>query len=376
MIAFMPRLYGRELRSKIANLHWGLIILLAIAGIIGIAALYSVANGSFEPWSSRQLIRLIIGFIMMIAVAVIDIRIWLSAAYLIFIFALAALISVELFGGVHMGVARWLDLNIIRVQPSEPMRIALILTLARYYHHLPPEKVSQPLWLILPVLLILVPTVLIIRQPDLGTALLFALTGISVLFLAGLSWRYFMVGGLSLIPAIWLIWGNLRNYQKERVLTFLNPDRDPLGAGYHILQSKIAIGSGGLSGKGFMNGTQTHLNFLPEKHTDFIFTILAEEMGFFGCLFVLLFYISILIIGFNIARQARNHFSRLLASSICVALFLYLFVNVAMVIGILPVVGVPMPLISYGGTSMITILFSMGLLLNVHLHRNVELPKN
>jgi len=376
MSAFVPRLYGRELRSKIANLHWGLIILLAISGMIGIAALYSVANGSFEPWASRQLIRLIIGFVMMIAVAVIDIRIWLSAAYLIFIFALVGLIGVELFGGVHMGVSRWLDLNIIRVQPSEPMRIALILTLARYYHHLPPEKVSQPLWLALPVLLILVPTVLIIRQPDLGTALLFALTGISVLFLAGLSWRYFMVGGLSLIPAIWLIWGNLRTYQKERVLTFLNPDRDPLGAGYHILQSKIAIGSGGLSGKGFMNGTQTHLNFLPEKHTDFIFTILAEETGFFGCLLVLLFYISILIIGFNIARQARNHFSRLLASSICVALFLYLFVNVAMVIGILPVVGVPMPLISYGGTSMITILFSMGLLLNVHLHRNVELPKN
>ena len=363
-------------QAKFIGLNWWLVGLIVAIGAVGVTALYSVANGSFEPWAARQLYRFLLGFMLMIGIAMIDLRHWFALSYVIFVAGLAALFGVELFGDAQMGARRWLDLGFVNIQPSELMRLALILALARYYHNLPDERVSHPVWMALPILIILVPYVLILRQPDLGTAVLFALIGVSMLFLAGLNWRYFMVGALALLPLSWVVWTSMRSYQKERVLTFINPDRDPLGAGYHILQSKIAIGSGGIWGKGFMKGTQSNLNFLPEKHTDFIFTMLAEEIGLMGSLAVLSLYFAVLGIGFYIAFRTKSHFGRMVAIGVCMALFLYLFVNIAMVIGLLPVVGVPMPLISYGGTSLMTLLLSMGLLLNIHVHRNIELPRN
>lgn len=361
-------------RGRLATLNWVLVALIAAISLIGVMMLYSVADGSFRPWSIHHAVRLIVGLVFMVAVAVMDIKIWFRLAYFVYIAGLAALLSVEFSGEQVMGARRWLDLGLLTVQPSEPMRIALMLALARYYHNLPPENTSRPQWLALPVLMIIVPAYLILKQPDLGTSILFALIGVTVLFLAGLNWRYFLAGGLVMIPAGWVVWTMLFDYQKQRVLTFLDPDRDPLGAGYHILQSKIAIGSGGLTGKGFMQGTQSQLNFLPEKHTDFIFTMFAEEMGLYGALGLLLMYFLVLLIGYFIARQARSAFGRILAMSVCVSFFVYLFVNIAMVVGLLPVVGVPLPLMSYGGTSMMTVLFGMGLLLNVQVNRYAELP--
>lgn len=360
-------------KIKLSGMNWWLVGLVIAISTIGVTALYSVANGSFEPWATTQLYRLLGGLVIMLAIAMIDLRHWLSLAYVIFIGCLLALIGVELFGDVQMGAKRWLNFDFINVQPSEPMRVALILALARYYHQTPDERISHPVWLILPILMILVPYILILRQPDLGTAILFFILGVVMLFLAGVNWRYFLAGGIALIPLSWFVWATMLSYQKDRVLTFINPDRDPLGAGYHILQSKIAIGSGGVWGKGFMNGTQSHLNFLPEKHTDFIFTMLAEEIGLMGSLGVLMLYFAVLSIGFYIVATTKSQFGRMVAAGVCLALFLYLFVNVAMVIGLVPVVGVPMPLISYGGTSLLTLLFSIGLLLNVHINRNVEL---
>ncbi|MGC6472589.1 MAG: rod shape-determining protein RodA [Parvibaculales bacterium] len=362
-------------RDKLVSLNWLLVVLVAGLCLIGVMALYSVAEGQFAPWANRQLYRVIFGFIVMLGVAFIDVRHWLTFAYLLFILGLVSLLGVEFYGSVQMGARRWLDLGVIYVQPSEPMRIALILALARYYHNLPPERVSHPLWTLMPILMILVPGLLIMRQPDLGTAVLFAVTGVTLMFLVGLNWRYFFLGAVSMIPVAIIIWNKMLEYQKLRVMTFLNPERDPLGAGYHILQSKIAIGSGGVWGKGFMNGSQSQLDFLPEKHTDFIFTMIAEEMGLMGSLSILLLYAGVLALGLLISYEAKSKFCRLVAATLSFSLFVYLFVNVAMVIGLLPVVGVPLPFISYGGTSIVTLLISVGLLLNIHLHKNVELPQ-
>lgn len=362
-------------REKLFNLNWLLIALVAGLCCIGIMALYSVAEGQFSPWAKQQSYRILFGFVVMLAIAIIDVRHWLTFAYLLFIIGLVSLLGVEFFGSTQMGAKRWLDLGIINVQPSEPMRIALILALARYYHNLVPERVSHPLWTLLPILMILVPCLLIMRQPDLGTSVLFAAIGIAVMFLVGLNWRYFFLGAVSLIPIAIFAWSKMLDYQKLRVLTFLNPERDPLGAGYHILQSKIAIGSGGVFGKGFMNGSQSQLDFLPEKQTDFIFTMIAEEMGLTGSLAILLLYSGVLIIGLLISYEAKSMFCRLVAAALSFSLFIYLFVNIAMVVGFLPVVGVPLPFISYGGTSIVTLFISVGLLLNIQLNKNVELPQ-
>ena len=361
--------------TQLYALHWPLLLIVAMIGITGVVMLYSVADGHFDPWAIRHLIRMICSFILLIIVALLDIRVWLNLAYIFFVVCLCVLIGVEFIGVSHMGAKRWLDLGVIQIQPSEFMRIALILTLARYYHHLSDRYVSQFQHLIIPLMLLGIPTFFILNQPDLGTAILLTLTGIGMMFLAGVNWKYFMISGILLIPISIISWYNLHHYQKERILTFLDPERDPLGAGYHILQSKIAIGSGGMTGKGFMRGTQSHLNFLPEKHTDFIFTMFAEEIGLVGSLGLLTLYTLILLIGYKITIQARNHFSRLLGAGVCLTLFLYVFVNVSMVTGLLPIVGVPLPLFSYGGTSMVTFMFGVGLLLNVHLHRNVEFSR-
>jgi rod shape determining protein RodA len=275
-----------------------------------------------------------------------------------------------------MGAQRWIDLGVIQLQPSELMKVALMLALARYFHGLTIEDVGRPLRLVVPALFILLPALLVLKQPDLGTALMLLMCGAAMFFLAGVRlWKFGLVIALA-GGALPVIWGHMRDYQRNRIYTFLDPENDPLGSGYHILQSKIALGSGGLFGKGFLLGTQSHLNFLPEKQTDFIFTMLAEELGLVGGLALLGLYTLVFIYGFAIALRSRSHFGRLLGLGITINFFLYVFINTAMVMGLIPVVGVPLPLISYGGTAMLTVMFGFGLLMSVHVHRQVEIPRH
>lgn len=364
-----------SLISIFGNVNWTIFILVTILGLMGVMILYSAAGGQFTPWAEQHALRLGIGLILMIGIGAINIRFWYQTAYFAYASILFFLISIEIFGSSAMGARRWLDLEIFTLQPSEFMRIGLILALARYYHGIPQYKVSKPFHTLLPLLLIAIPCFLVLRQPDLGTMVLLAVCGISVMFLAGLNIRYFIAGLVALVVMVPTAWSFLHDYQKERWLTFLNPERDPLGAGYHIIQSKIGIGSGGLLGRGLTEGTQARLNFLPENHTDFIFTIIAEEMGFVGSLIVLSLYLFLLIAIFMLTRRVRGHFSRLLAGGLGVTLFAYVAVNLSMAMGLAPVVGVPLPFISYGGTSLITFLISMGLLLNIDKHSSVDIPR-
>ena len=350
---------GREARlgDKLGEISWGFVALISLIAFIGVAVLYSVAGGNLDPWASRQLVRFAAGFVILVAVALIDIRIWMSLAYPAYAMSVVLLVLVEFFGETGGGAERWLNVGPVQVQPSELMKISLILALARYFHGLTLDEVSRVFFLVPPLALIGMPVVLVLLQPNLGTATILGLCGASLLFLAGLSWKWIVpaVGGaLSAIPIAWQF---LHDYQKERVYTFLDPDRDPLGAGYNILQAKIALGSGGIFGKGFLNGTQSHLNFLPEKQTDFIFTMLAEEFGL-------------------VALNARSQFARLLAMGICLNFLFYILINVSMVMGLIPVVGIPLPLVSYGGTAMLTVMLGFGLLMSVHVHRNVEIARS
>lgn len=363
------------LPQKLRDLPLGLLLLIITIASIGFMMLYSAAQGSMEPWGARQLVRFVILFIGMLVVAMIDIRLWLRYAYTAYVLALVLLVLVELVGQTSMGATRWLKLAGVGIQPSEIMKICLILALARYFHGLHLQDVRRKLPLFPPILMVLIPVGLIIRQPDLGTALILLMTGGMVFFAAGVKWWKFalvIAGGVAALPVVWL---NLYDYQKQRILTFLNPDSDPLGAGYNILQSKIAIGSGGVSGKGLLQGTQSQLSFLPEKQTDFIFTMLAEEFGFIGGVVLLLLYGLVIGYGFMIAIQCHNHFGRLLAVGVVSLFFLHIFVNMAMVMGLIPIVGAPLPLLSYGGTIMATMLLGMGLLICVHLHRHIYLDR-
>jgi rod shape determining protein RodA len=365
----------RTLAEKLWRVPWPVILLVAAIGGVGIAALYSVAGGSFEPWAERHALRLALGIALLLALAVVPLRLWLSVAYPAYAAALALLILVPLVGSSQMGARRWLSFAGASFQPAEVMKIALVLALARYYQWLPPERVSRPNWVAVPLLLILVPAALVMKQPDLGTAVLLAATGLGLMLLAGVHLLYFASGGAAIAALLPLIWVNLYDYQRKRVLTFLDPDRDPLGAGYHILQSKIALGSGGLNGKGFMAGTQSQLNFLPEKHTDFIFTTFAEEMGFAGSATLLLLYAMLITALLITSLGVRNTFSRLLAAGAAVLFGLHVMINIAMVTGLVPVVGVPLPLVSYGGTSMTTLLIAIGLAMCAHVHRGEHLRR-
>ena len=361
--------------QKLLNIHWFLVFLICLTVAIGIAMLYSAANGSFQPWASRQLVRFGVGFSAMIALALIDVRIWLRFAYALYGLSLILLVLVEFMGFVGMGAQRWLDLGYFNLQPSELMKITLVLALARYFHGLTMEGVAGPTRLILPLIMVFVPTGLVLRQPDLGTALMLIMASGALFFVAGVRlWKFALVIVLGLI-ATPIGWQFLHDYQKRRILTFLNPEADPLGAGYHIIQSKIALGSGGVLGKGFMQGTQGHLNFLPEMQTDFIFTMLAEEFGMVGGFALLGLYMVILIYGVAISVRCRTQFGRLIGIGVTATFFLYVFINMAMVMGLVPVVGVPLPLISYGGTAMLTLLFGFGLLMGVWIHRDVQVGR-
>jgi rod shape determining protein RodA len=357
------------------DVYWPLVISVLALGLAGVMLLYSVAGGDFSPWAWRHAMRLAIGLVVMLMIASFDVRTIFSVSYYVYATVLLLLIGVELFGLQSMGAQRWLDLGVMRVQPSEFIRLGLILGLARFYQSIHQADVSRPINLVVPVAMIAVPCLLIFRQPDLGTSIMLALTGLSVVFLAGVNWRYFAAGALALGAAVPVVWQNLLGYQKERVLVFLDAKRDPLGAGYHIIQSKIGIGSGGLWGKGLVEGTQSQLNFLPEKHTDFIFTIFAEELGFMGSIALLLLFMLMLYFIFACAQQMKSQYARLVSASIGVSISYYVVVNLAMVMGMAPVVGVPLPLISYGGTSLLTIMVSIGVILSLERHALTEMSR-
>ena len=366
----------RGFRGKLFEINWAFVLLILLVGLIGVGMLYSVEGGAWNPYASRHALRLGVGLIAMVVIALFPPRFWMGIAYPAFLGALVLLIGVELIGTTAMGAQRWIDIGPIRMQPSEIMKIALVLALARYYHDLPEEKVSSLGGLIIPALMIAVPMGLIVKQPDLGTSLLLAATGVVIVFLAGLSWKVIIGAGvLGGIGGGFFFQYGLQDYQRRRIMTFLNPEEDPMGAGYHILQSKIALGSGGMTGKGYMEGTQAHLNFLPEKQTDFIFTMLGEEFGFIGGLVVLSLYALILANCIMIATSCRSVFLRLVVMGVATTFSLYVFINVGMVMGMLPVVGVPLPMISYGGTVMMTVLIGLGLILGAHVHRDTEPPK-
>ena len=363
------------LGQRILQINWGLVLVICALGLTGCAMLYSAAGGSMEPWAARQLMRFGAGLALLLAVALTDIRIWFRFAYPLYLAALAMLGAVEIMGSIGMGAQRWIDLGVIQVQPSELMKVTMVLALARYFHGVASEEIGRPMMLLLPVGIVLVPAGLVLKQPDLGTAAMLLMVGAAVFFAAGVRlWKFavLLVAGLASIP---IGWGFLHAYQRQRVLTFFNPESDPLGAGYHILQSKIALGSGGLTGRGFMQGTQSHLSFLPEKQTDFIFTMLGEEFGMMGALGLLLLYTLVFVYGFAIALRARNHFGRMLAIGLTINLFLYVFINMAMVMGLIPVVGVPLPLVSYGGTAMMAVMTALGLTISVYVHRDIRIAR-
>ncbi|UWQ49160.1 rod shape-determining protein RodA [Leisingera caerulea] len=361
---------------KILYLNWGLTLLLITVASVGFLMLYSVAGGSFSPWVEPQVKRFALGLAAMFVVAMIPIWFWRNVSVLAYLASLALLVAVELFGTVGMGAQRWIDIGFMRLQPSEVTKIALVMLLAAYYDWLPPEKTSRPLWVLLPVALILLPTALVLKQPDLGTSILLMAAGGGVMFLAGVHWAYFaavIAAGAGLVSAVFQSrgtdWQLLKDYQFRRIDTFLDPSQDPLGAGYHITQSKIALGSGGWSGRGFMQGTQSRLNFLPEKHTDFIFTTLAEEFGFIGGVTLLFIYMLIILFCIASAIATKDRFSSLVIMGIAITFFLFFAVNMSMVMGLAPVVGVPLPMVSYGGSAMLVLLGAFGIVQSAHIHR-------
>jgi rod shape determining protein RodA len=360
--------------QRLWQINWFFVLLVSLTASVGFVMLYSAANGNLNPWASRQMVRFVVGVFLMLLVAVIDIHVWLRYAYAIYAVSLVLLVAVELNGSVGMGAQRWVDLGVFTIQPSELMKISIILLLARYFYASQLESVSRVSHLLVPLLLMAAPAFLVLRQPDLGTTILMVATGVVLMFLAGVRIWVFVVGAFAGIAAVIPLWQFvLRDYQKARLLTFISPEKDPLGAGYHILQSKIALGSGGVFGKGLLQGTQSHLSFLPEKHTDFIFTMLAEELGLVGGLGLLGLYLLLLIYCFAISLRCRSHFGRLIGMGVSTSFFLNVFVNIAMVMGVVPVVGMPLPLVSYGGTAMLTTMFSFGLLLCVYVHRDVQI---
>lgn len=364
-----------SLKEKLGNCNFFVAALLTILATIGFFMLYDAADQNLQPWCQPQALKFLMGIPIMMLVAVSPIRWWIRYAYVLYFLSLLLLVFVEVFGHVGMGAQRWLNFYVFRIQPSESMRISLILVLACYFHRRNIEDIQRFSALLVPLALIFLPVALVLRQPDLGTAIMLMASGVLVMFAAGVQLRYFigaMIAGIAAIPALWLF---LRDYQKNRILTFLDPERDPFGAGYHILQSKIAIGSGGFFGKGFGHGTQSHLNFLPEKQTDFIFTMFAEEFGFLGSISLLFIMALLIATGLFLALRCQSTFARLTAIGIIGTVFLYLFINMAMVMGLLPVVGVPLPLISYGGTALLTLMIGFGFLLNADIHRDINVKR-
>lgn len=362
---------GRDsFRARLGKIEWGLVLVLALIACTGALLLYGAAGGSFDPWSANHLIRFSIFVVMMVVVATVDVRVWYHLAYPAYGIAVVMLVAVELFGKVAMGAQRWLELGPIQIQPSEFMKIALAMALARYYHDGEARRLDLITPHLIPLVMIAVPSALIMMQPDLGTALMVVGVGCALVILAGLSWWFVAgAGALGITGAVLGYFFVMHEFQKERILNFLDPSRDPLGTGYHITQSKIAIGSGGIFGVGYMQGSQSQLDFLPERHTDFILAMLLEEFGMIGGLFVLGLYVAALVYGVLIARSCRHLFGKYLAGGITVLLFIYVAINAGMVVGLLPVVGEALPLLSHGGSVMMSMLFGFGLVQNAWVFR-------
>lgn len=372
---FRLRNADMTLKERFMQISWFYIFLIFMVAASGLVVLYAAANGHWTPWASRQFVRFWLGMAVLMVTAMINIRIWLKYAYAFYAVVLVMLVYVEFHGHDAMGAQRWINLGFIQIQPSELMKIALILALSRYFHGASLQETMSFSYMVIPSMLVLLPVALVLRQPDLGTATLMAVASMAIFFLVGVQMWKFVVSGIIGLSAIPIAWRFLHDYQKERVWTFLDPERDPLGKGYHILQSKITLGSGGIFGKGFLQGTQSRLNFLPEKQTDFIFTVLAEEFGLIGSVSLLLLYLMLIFYGYVIAFRSSSYFGRLLALGLSTNLFLYVFINIAMVMGLVPVVGVPLPMISYGGTVMLTLMFSFGLIECVNVNRDVQIGR-
>ena len=359
--------------NKFGEIDWIFCLTLCLIAGAGAVMLFSIAGSSWEPWALPHLMRFGIFFTLMIILSLIDLRVWFALAYPVYAVGLALLVAVDLVGRTTMGAQRWLQLGPIGIQPSEIMKIGVVLALARFYHGLSGKSAQLSWWLLVPAVLIMLPVGLVAKQPDLGTAMLILMTGGIIVVLAGLSWRL-IVGGLVgvalLLPPVFMF--GLHDYQRRRLLTFINPEGDPSGSGYHILQSKIALGSGGLLGKGYGLGSQSQLNFLPEKQTDFIFATLAEEFGFVGCVSILLLYAAVIFMALRTSYLSHSHFGRLASAGVTATFGLYVLINGSMVMGLAPVVGVPMPLLSYGGTVMLTVMVGFGLVMAVRVHRYSE----
>lgn len=365
----------KSLSYKILHLNWGLVVLICCVAGVGIAALYSAAGGSFSPWASKQLFRFAVGLTGMLIIALVDIKIWYKLAWPIYLLGLVLLVVVEIKGHIGMGAQRWINLGFMQLQPSELMKVAVVLALARHFHGASPEDVRRLTFLVIPAIIILAPVALVLLQPDLGTSLMIIMAGAAMVFTVGAPIWLFLTGIAGAAASIPVAWHFMHDYQKQRVMTFLDPESDPLGAGYHITQSKIALGSGGIEGKGFLQGTQSHLNFLPEKQTDFIFTLWAEEWGLFGGIALLSLFALIFLYGLIISYRCRHNFGRYLAMGISVNFSLYVFINISMVMGLIPVVGAPLPLVSYGGTSMLSALIGFGLMMSCHTYRHSKVTR-
>ncbi len=368
---------GPSLLSKLYELNWLLPALIAVVGAVGVLMIYAATDGVWSRGAAQHAVRLFVAAGIMIGVSLVNIRLWYELAYPIYFIALALLLGVEFFGVSVNGSQRWLDFGPMRLQPSEIMKPAIVLALARYYHDLANWRVSSVLGISGAMLLIVMPMVLILKQPDLGTTLLLAATGVVIVFLAGINWRVMSMAMLGLVVAVPLFFRfGLKDYQRSRILTFFDPSRDPSGASYHITQSKIALGSGGVSGKGFMKGTQRQGEYVPENRTDFIFTVIGEEFGLVGSLMTMGLYICVIGLCVWLCFQCKAVFSKLLILGLTTTFTLYIFINLGMVMGLAPVVGVPLPLISYGGTVILVVMGGFGLILSAHLHRSVELPRS
>lgn len=364
-----------RLSVKISQLNWNFALLITCIAALGTLMLYSLAGMNWMPWAAPHAIRYLVLFVMMLGLSLVDLRVWFAAAYPAYAISLVLLVFVELFGATRLGAQRWLSLGPLNFQPSEIMKLAMVLALARWYHGAKAREARFSWNLLIPAAMIMVPATLVMHQPDLGTAMLLMFTGIAVMILAGLDWKVVMTGLLSavaIVPTAYFF--VLHDYQRKRIDILLDPESDPSGAGYHITQAKIAAGSGGLMGKGLGLGSQSQLDFLPEKQTDFIFSATAEEIGFVGCAVILFFYGWVIFSALRIASLSHSHFGRLASAGVISTFALYVLINGAMVLGLAPVVGVPMPLLSNGGSVMMTVMFGFGLVMSTHVHRYQELP--
>jgi len=361
--------------EKLKSVDYFLILIVVLIGIISVFAIYSTESGNFSYFTKNHLIRLVLFFFMFLLFSFIRISFWYRNAYIFYFLGLILLVIVLFFGISSSGSTRWINLYLLNLQPSELMKIAIVVCFARYYHRIQSADIQSIKFLIQPIILLIIPCYLVIKQPDLGTSILIAGSGITIIWLAGLNIKYFIYSTLLFIVSFPFVVSFLKPYQKSRILTFFNPDRDPLGAGYQIIQSKIAIGSGGFYGKGFLKGTQSYLEFLPEKHTDFIFTLFSEEFGFVGSIILLLLYVLLIYRIIRIGFLTRSSFSKLYCFGFASALFLYVFVNISMVLGLLPIVGAPLPIMSYGGSSMLSIMLGLSIVMSCKIYSQDQISK-